>query len=67
MNGAGNAQVRDDNGDGEDDDGMDDDDGKDDEDDDENGGLGSHDLPAGTDRRHLFNRYTHNTPTIHPR
>ena len=25
------------------------------------GGLGSHDLPAGTDRRHLFNSYTHNT------
>ena len=36
-----------------------DDDGQDD--DDENDGLGSHDLPAGTDRRHLFNSSTHNT------
>ena len=27
-----------------------------------NGGLGSHDLPVRTDRRHLFNR---NAPTIH--
>ena len=38
-----------------------DNDGKDD--DDENDGLGSHDLPAGTDRRHLFNSSTHNTRT----
>ena len=32
-----------------------------------NGGLGSHDLPEGTDRRHLFNRGTstiHNTLTV---
>ena len=28
-----------------------------------NGGLGSHDLPVRTDRRHLFNR---DAPTIHP-